>query len=185
MTNSGRPAYWNENAQRWCDEDGKFIQYNCSECGEVMREEDRGYIADGMLLGGDGDRCELCVTYDPNDFCHPYNVERYRNDNDEADRIAPPVSAFMKFRYAVLEAEAAATRLALAREEFETAVEQGVDPDATILPSEFEQLTVDIDGAVGMLTKVTNAVDQARFLMPRSANVNHIPVNDCDDDIPF
>jgi hypothetical protein len=183
VTDLRNPAYWNEKAARWCDGDGKFIQYNCSECGAVMREEDRGYVADGMLLGGDGERCELCVTYDPNDCCHPYNVEW--DLAEQAERIIPPLSAFTKFRRAVTEAEVAATRLALAREELETAVEQGVDPDAITLSAELEQLSCDISGAINILAKATDATDQARFLMPRSPNVHRVSVDDRDDDVPF
>jgi hypothetical protein len=95
------------------------------------------------------------------------------------------MTPFAKFYRAVVEAEAAVTRLALAREEFQTAVDRGLfAPDAVLLSSELERLTCDIVGATGMLAKATNAIDQATFLTPWVEGRQFVDDDD-DDDIPF
>jgi hypothetical protein len=167
MTDTRYPAYWNEAAQRWCDEDGKFIQFVCRECGETLSayvEDDRGE----WPRADEDDHCELCAIMTRGIAVTHDNVER--DLAEERLLQIPPPSAFTKFDWAVSEAEAAVTGLALAREEFQAAVERGVDQDALMLPAELDRLSSDIDNAIGLLAKATSAVDQVTFLLPRSAN---------------
>jgi hypothetical protein len=96
------------------------------------------------------------------------------------------MTPFTKFYRAVAEAEAAATRLALAREEFQAALECGFfHPDAVMLSGELEQLSCDIVTATNMLAKATSAVDRATFMTPRVASGPILDDRDDDGDIPF
>jgi hypothetical protein len=101
---------WHEKAQRWCNRFGQFVTA-CNDCGGPLAD------VDGDGYPWSGPRCPGCELGDE----YPYDVDGH----------APQEP--LNLHQAVIEAEAAATRLAVAHDEFQTDVEHAGDPDMFLI----------------------------------------------------